>query len=122
MELTVKQIFCQILRILRRPRAAVVIVLYCGLNISYAADTQYSLVINMNVMVVPQVIIDTPVTFVWTFYMDFLHLFGDAFVLSSSAAYFARNHLLYAERATWSSLQAVSMGYPVSTLHSFIAV
>jgi hypothetical protein len=90
-ELTVKQIFCEILRILRRPRAAVVIILNCGFNISCAADTQYSLVINMKVMVVSQVIIDTPVTFVWIFHMDFLYLFGDAFVLSSPAAYFTRN-------------------------------
>jgi hypothetical protein len=90
-ELTVKQIFCEILRIFRRPRAAAAIVLNCGLNISCAADTQYSLIIDMNVMVVSQIIIDTSVSFVWTFYIDFLHLFSDAFVLSSSAAYFARN-------------------------------
>jgi hypothetical protein len=64
----------------------VVIVLNCGLNISFAADTQYSLVIDMNVMVVSQVIIDTPVTFVWTFHMDFLHLFSNEFVFSSPAA------------------------------------
>jgi hypothetical protein len=43
----------------------------------------------MNVMVVSQVIIDTPITFVWTFYMDFLHLFGNAFILSGPAAYLA---------------------------------
>jgi hypothetical protein len=71
-----------------------VIVLNCGLNISCTADPQYSLVIDMKVMVVSQVVIDTPVTFVWTFYMDFLHLFGDAFVLSSPAAYFAGNPLV----------------------------
>lgn len=71
-----------------------VIVFNCGLNIPCAADTQYPLVVDVDIVVMPQVIIDTPVTFVWTFYMDFLHLFGDTFVLSGPVAYFARSPLI----------------------------
>jgi hypothetical protein len=41
-----------------------------------------------------QVVINTPVAFIGTFYMDFLNLLGNMFVLGSSGAQITRSPLV----------------------------
>lgn len=94
MKLASQKIFGEILWILCLPGAAVTGVLDGGHDIFCAADAQDPLIVNVDVLVMPQIIIDTSVAFVGTFCVDFLNLFGKPFVLGSPAAEFAGRPLI----------------------------
>lgn len=80
MELTVKEVFGYILRILRLPRAAVVVVLNGGFDTFGTADTENAFVVDMNVFVVPKIIIDAAVALVRTVHVDLLNLLRDPLI------------------------------------------
>lgn len=69
-ELAVQEIFGNVLRVLGPSGAATVIVFHSRAYISGPADSQYPLVIDMDTIVVAQVIIESPVAFIWAFPMD----------------------------------------------------
>lgn len=58
-----------------------VIVLYGGADISGPADTQHSLVIDIDTIVMTEIVSQSPVTFIRAFQMDFLNLVGQLSVL-----------------------------------------
>lgn len=72
MEIPVKNILGQKLRILSIPGTATVCVLYGRFNIPAAADSQGSFVADVNVVVSVQVIPNPAVTFVWAFRVNLL--------------------------------------------------
>ena len=80
MELPVQKIFGKILRILRLPGASTVIVFHGRSYISGSADAEYSLVIDMNAMVMAQVVIEPPVAFIWAFFMNLFYFVRKAFI------------------------------------------
>ena len=86
MKVTVKEIFSYILRILCSPCTAVVIVLDGGLDALGPADAENALVVHMNMLVVPQVIIDAAVAFIWVLHVDLLDLLRKFLVLNSPGA------------------------------------
>lgn len=57
MELAVQQVFSKILRVLYPSAAATVIILHSGAYISGPTDAQYSLVIDIDTMVMTQIVI-----------------------------------------------------------------
>ena len=71
---TVKKVFGYVLRILRLTSAAVVAVLDGGFDALDAADTKDTLIIYMDMLVMPKVIIDTAVTLVRALHVDLLDL------------------------------------------------
>ena len=81
MEIPVEEVLSHILGILCLPCAAVIVVFNRGLNASGAANTQNALVIDMNMLVVPKVIIDAAVTLVRTRHVNPLYLLRQLFIL-----------------------------------------
>lgn len=67
MELAIQQVFSQMLGILGSSGTAVVAVLHGRPNISGPANTQYSLIIDMDSIVVAQVVVEPPIALIWTF-------------------------------------------------------
>ena len=63
-----------------------VIVLYGGVDISGPADTQHSLVIDIDTIVMTEIVSQSPVTFIRAFQMDFLNLVGQFRILRSPVA------------------------------------
>lgn len=93
-ELTVKQIFSKILRTFSLPCATMIIVFDGGFDIPDPADTQDSLVIDANAIVVPKVVVNAPVSLVGTFRMYLFNLFRDSLVLDDSVAELSCNPLV----------------------------
>ena len=85
-ELAVKKVFGKILRILGLSRAAIVVVLDGGFYVLCPTDAKYPLVIDVDIVVVSQIIVDTAVAFVRAFHMDFLDLFRKPLVFGNPAA------------------------------------
>jgi hypothetical protein len=54
------------------------------LDVSCSADSERSLVIDLDAVLAVQIIIDPAVSFGWVLPMDFFHLFGYLQVLSDS--------------------------------------
>ena len=73
MKVSVKQILSQALRILSVPGAAIIGILNCGLDIHASTDSQSSLVVDTDSVVMAQIVVDPAVTFVRTFGVDLLH-------------------------------------------------
>lgn len=80
-KLPVQKVFGKILRVLRSPRAAMVVVLDRGTDISGPADAEHSLVIDMNATVMAQVVIEPPVSLIWTFRMELFELLHKLLIL-----------------------------------------
>lgn len=93
-ELTVKQIFSKILRILSLPCATMITVFDGGFYIPDPADTQDSLVIDANAIIVPKVVVNASVSLVGTFRMYFFDLFRNLLVLGDSVAELSCNPLI----------------------------
>jgi hypothetical protein len=91
--LAVQKIFGNVLRIFGRSGAATVIVFHSRAYISGPADTQHPLIIDMDTIVVAQIIIERPVTFIRAFRMDFFNLIRQALIFLSSAAQVPRSPL-----------------------------
>ncbi len=90
MELAVQEVFRDVLWILGLSGAAVAGVLDGGFDVPGPADAQHPLVIDMDAVVVPQIVIEPSVAFVWTFFMDPLNFISQTPVLLSSAAQLPR--------------------------------
>ena len=88
-EVPVQHILCNVLRVLCPSCAAMIAVLNGGFDIFLPADPQNSLIVDMNIVVVAKIIIDTAITLVWAIRMDLLNLFCDCFVLNGSGAFVA---------------------------------
>lgn len=76
------------LRVFGLPGAAMVIVFHSGPYISGPADTQHPLVIDVDTMVMPQIVIESSVTFIRVFIMDLFNLVSQTFIFRGSAAQF----------------------------------
>ena len=83
-ELPVKQILCDVLRILSLPRAVVAAVFDSGFDAHGTADSQDTFVVHMNTVVVPQFVIDAPVAFIRAVHVNLFDLLGKSCVLGSS--------------------------------------
>ena len=116
MELAVQQVFSKILGTLCPSGAATVIVLYSGADIFDPADAQHPFIIDIDAIIMTEIVIQSPVTFIRVFQMNLFNLVGQFLILRSPVAQ------LPAERATWSSSQAVSTGNPCSLQHSLMAI
>ena len=88
-KLPVQKVFGKILRVLRSPRAAMVVVLDRGTDISGPADAEHPLVIDVDTVVMTQVVIESPVALIRTFLMDLLDRIREMFVLRSPPAQLA---------------------------------
>lgn len=73
-KLTAQQVFGKILRIPGLPGTAVVIIFHSRPYISGPADPQHSLVIDMDAIIMAQIVIQSPVVFIWAFRMDSFNL------------------------------------------------
>ena len=82
MKVSIQHILCDVLRILRSPRTTVVAVLDGGLNVFLAADPQDSLVINLDIMVMTEIIVDAAIPLVRTLHVDLFDLFCNCLVFS----------------------------------------
>lgn len=82
MKFTVKNIFCNVLRIVRLPCTTVVSVLDGGFNPFNPADTEDSLVTYVDVMKSLKVIADTPISFVWAPNMNLFGYFCYVLILA----------------------------------------
>ena len=76
MELAVQQVFSKILESLCLSGIATVIVLYSGAGISDLADAQYPFIIAIDIIVMTESIIQSPVTFIRISQMNFFNLIG----------------------------------------------
>ena len=72
MKVSIKQILSHKLRILCLSGAAVVAVLDGGLDTLCTANPENALVVHMNVVVMPEIVVDTAVSLVWAFRVDLL--------------------------------------------------
>ena len=84
MEVTVQDVFCQILWIFCVTSTAVVAVLNGGFNFSDLANTQNAFDVYMNVLVMLQVIPDAAVALVWAFHVNGFDLFDKQSILDHS--------------------------------------
>ena len=73
-KLAAQQVFGKILRILGPSGAAMVIVFHSRPYVFGPADAQYSLIIDIDTIIMAQIIIQSPVAFIWAFRMDFFNL------------------------------------------------
>lgn len=80
-ELAIKEVFGKILRIFCLPCTAVVVVLDGRFYILYPTDTKDSLVIDVDIVIVSQIIVDTAVAFVGAFHMNLLDFLSKSLVL-----------------------------------------
>ena len=94
MKLTVEQVLCYVLRVLRLPCAAVAAVLDGGLDASGTANTQDTLVVDVDAVVVPQLVVDASVTLVRTVHVDLLNFLCKLRVLGGSGAQLAGRPLV----------------------------
>lgn len=83
-ELAVEYILSNILWILRPPGTAMTVVLDGGLDTRGAADAQDALVVDMYIVVVPQLVVDPAISLVRAFRVDLLYLFGKYLILRGS--------------------------------------
>ena len=73
-KLAAQQVFGKILRILGPSGVAMVIVFHSRPYVFGPADAQHSLVIDIDTIIMAQIIIQSPVAFIWAFRMDFFNL------------------------------------------------
>ena len=90
MKVPVKNIFCQILRILCIPGTAVVCILDGGLYVTAATDPQGTFVADANIVVSFQIITDAAVTLVRTVRVDLFREIRNALVLLLALGQFPR--------------------------------
>ena len=88
MEFAVKEILGYKLRILRLPRASVVVVFDGGLDTFDPTDAENALVVHMDMFVVPKVVIDAAVALIRTLHVDLLNFLRNLLVLNSPSTLF----------------------------------
>ena len=72
-ELPVKYVFGNILRILSMAGTPIICIFYRRLYTELTTDPQNSLIIGFHAMITFQIIPDSPVSFVWGVFMDFFY-------------------------------------------------
>ena len=80
-KLPIQKVFGKILRVLRSPRAAMVVVLDRGTDISDPADAEHPLVVDMDAAVMAQIVVEPPVALIRTFGVELFELFRKPFIL-----------------------------------------
>lgn len=90
-KLPVQKIFGKILWVLRPPRAAMIVVLDRGTDISGPADTEHPLVVDVDSVVMTQVIIESPIALIRTSLMDLLNCIRKMLIFCSPLAQLARS-------------------------------
>ena len=75
-ELTIQQIFSQILRILGPPGTSVIAVFDGRFDASGPADAKDALVVDQDSVIMPQLVIDPAVALIRAVHVDLLHLLG----------------------------------------------
>lgn len=90
-ELAVQKIFGNILGVFSPPGTAMVIVFHSRTYIPGPANTQHTLIINMDAVVVAQIVIEPPVAFVRAFRMDLFNLIRQSLIFLSPAAQVPRS-------------------------------
>ena len=90
-KLAIQKVFCKILWVFRLPCTAMIGVFNSGFDVPSPTNSQYSLIIDVNVVVVGQVISDAPIPFVRILYVDLLYFFRNNFIFNGSPARFARS-------------------------------
>lgn len=80
-EFTVQHVLCNILRTLRLPRTAVIVVLDSRFNVFLTADSECSFIVDVDVVVVAEIVVNAAITLVRAFHMDLLNFFCNSFVL-----------------------------------------
>jgi hypothetical protein len=80
-EHTVEDVICDILWVISLSCTPVIAVFDRRFNIHCSADTQYTFVIDVDVVISIKIIIDPAVTFGWVIVMDVFHNSGDPFIL-----------------------------------------
>lgn len=73
------------------PGTSTAVVFHGRAYISSSANTEHSLVIDMDPMVMAQVIIEPTVAFIWTFLVNLFNLVRKEFILRGSPAQFSRS-------------------------------
>ena len=85
-ELAVQQVFSKILGTLCPSGAATVIVLYSGADIFDPADAQHPFIIDIDAIIMTEIVIQSPVTFIRVFQMNLFNLVGQFLILRSPVA------------------------------------
>ena len=83
-ELSVQDVLCDELWIIRLACASVVCILDRRLDVLCSADPESSLVIDLDVVFAVEIIVDPAVSFGWIFHMDLFHLLSYEPVLPDS--------------------------------------
>ena len=89
MEVAVKEIFGDVLWILCLPRTAMIAVFDGRLDVPGATDAENTLVIHADTIVMPEIIVDTAVTLVWTLPVDLFDCLCNLLILLRPGALFA---------------------------------
>ena len=85
-KLPVQKVFGKILRVLRSPRAAMVVVLDRGTDISGPADAEHPLAVDMDAAVMAQIVVEPPIALIRTFRMELFELLRKLLILRSPPA------------------------------------
>ena len=85
-EVTCKNVLCQILRAFCTAGAAVVGIFHCGINVLGTANSQNSLVIDRGVVVSLQIVPDTPVSLIWMLLVNLFHQLANPLVFNLAGA------------------------------------
>ena len=113
-KLPVQKILSNILRILSLSGTAVVAVLYRGADISGTADTKYSLVVDVDAVVMPQIVIEPSVALIRTFLVDLLNHICKAFIFYSPAALLSIGPFVVSRACHMNQLTGQLNGIPFS--------
>lgn len=89
-KLPIQQVFSNILRIPGTPGTAVIAVFDRGFDIVLSANSQDSFIVDMNAVVMQKIIVDAAISFVRTFYVNFLYFLRKLFIFSSSGTFSTR--------------------------------
>lgn len=118
-ELAVQKVLSNILRVLGLPGTAMAVVFYGGPDIPGATDTQHSLVIYMDAIVVAQIIIEPSVSFIRTLLVDLFDLVGQTLIFHSSAAQLPRNPFMVGGASHMESFTGRFNGKPLRLVAFF---
>ena len=89
-KLPVQKVFGKILRVLHSPRAAMVVVLDRGTDISDPADAEHPLVVDMDTAVMAQIVVEPPVSLIRAFLVKLFELLRKLLILRSPLAHYTQ--------------------------------
>ena len=89
-KLAVQKVLSNILGILGAPGTAVIAVLHGRTDIPGPANPQHSFIIDMETIIMAKIVVESPVTLVWAFHMDFFDDICQMLIFLGSAAQLSR--------------------------------